>query len=670
MNQFAVFRYIKKYQGVIAAVSLLVGAAFYIIAGQFLQTYTAATVIQYTNAEAESGYAPDGTRIDTTEIYASNVVSLALEELGLDSANMDTVRNGISVEPLFTEEQQMTFEAQLNAGEEAELISSQYLVTFTSGVANGREFPRQVLNQVLEEYSQYYGQNHVNSPGVTNGINDIYSKGYDYIEMMEVIDADLESTLSSLNDKIQANDSFRSYKTGYAFSDLYREFDLIREVEVPQLASNIISRQITKDRDVLLAKYHNRNNDLSIDNTAANTEIEKIIGIIDSYVDMMSESDNTNITYEYILDSVYDNFSYDENGNAQQGGDKTTEYDTLLGVYVNNRSVYENNLIDTAYNQYIQDVFSTAPEQSSEEVLNETQSRIESMVSRINNLYSILADTNDEYNEYLGAANITMLSSVGVTEAIPVARFTVLVICVFGLVGCLGAVVIGRIEDIIHYYALTNKVTGLPNRAGCDNYIALKARKMLSGQSVCTVFKLTNLQEENVRLGRTTGDEMMKAFADILTGVFVPSEDVFVGYNGSGQYLVFADQYNEEKLQSALSQILVVTEQRCENEPYQIQYLVGTACAEKEKCYSIRKLLSIAMTRMDEPQKNAEVQRKQRQAEEESTITFDEVAASSTLDEPSMEETETKPDTESKMFDINEDYYQKFLSTKNKFKGN
>ena len=73
---------------------------------------------------------------------------------------------------------------------------------------------------------------------------------------------------------------------------------------------------------------------------------------------------------------------------------------------------------------------------------------------------------------------------------------------------------------------------------------------------------------------------------------------------------------------------------------------------------------------MDEPQKNAEVQRKQRQAEEESTITFDEVAASSTLDEPSMEETETKPDTESKMFDINEDYYQKFLSTKNKFKGN
>ena len=50
-----------------------------------------------------------------------------------------------------------------------------------------------------------------------NSINDIYSKGYDYIEMMEVIYDSLELTMDVVSEKSGLNEGFRSYTTGYSF---------------------------------------------------------------------------------------------------------------------------------------------------------------------------------------------------------------------------------------------------------------------------------------------------------------------------------------------------------------------------------------------------------------------------------------------------------------------
>ena len=67
-----------------------------------------------------------------------------------------------------------------------------------------------------------------------------------------------------------------------------------------------------------------------------------------------------------------------------------------------------------------------------------------------------------------------MLSSVRVTERFPIMIFTVLIVVVFGVLGCAGAALFGRIEDFIEYYAFTSKVDGLPNRAKCDQFISIR----------------------------------------------------------------------------------------------------------------------------------------------------------------------------------------------------
>lgn len=598
MKDFQIFRYLKQFKYLIAIGSVLAGFMFYYVASNRMQSYTASTVIEYTNTGASEGLAPDGSKIDTSEIYGSYIIAKVIQNLGIDpsTANMDDIRNSITITSIITDEQQQIFDAKVTQGEDASLIATRYMVTFNSGVASGKDYPRAMLNEILDVYSAYYGETHVNSARSPNGVNDIYDKGYDYIEMMDVIDESLTATLQTLNGKISGDSTFRSSVTGYSFSDLYREYELLQNIEVPKITAQILAGKITKNRDILLAKYRNRNNDLSIENSASEQEVEKIMGVIDSYVQMMSDSGNTNITSEYILSDIYD----DTQGGLYSKTDQTTSYDKLFIRYVQDRTGYTANEIDAAYNQYILDTFSDAQEESSEEDQQAVTQAIRSLVEKINTLYADMEETTDEYNEYLGAANISVLSSVGVTEKISINKFTMMIVVVFGVFGCLGAIALGRLWDIIEYYMFTNKTVNLPNRARCDQFITGMESKMLSNSYVCVAFKLTNLQEENRRLGRNAGNQMMKTFARVLTSIFVPSKTVFVAYNDSAQYLVFADEYNPEQTKASLAQMRTVLAQKCEREAFEIEYDEGYACSGEEQSFYIRRLLSIALSRQNE----------------------------------------------------------------------
>ena len=609
MKDFQIFRYLKQFKYLIAIGSVLAGFMFYYVASNRMQSYTASTVIEYTNTGASEGLAPDGSKIDTSEIYGSYIIAKVIQNLGIDpsTANMDDIRNSITITSIITDEQQQIFDAKVTQGEDASLIATRYMVTFNSGVASGKDYPRAMLNEILDVYSAYYGETHVNSARSPNGVNDIYDKGYDYIEMMDVIDESLTATLQTLNGKISGDSTFRSSVTGYLFSDLYREYELLQNIEVPKITAQILAGKITKNRDILLAKYRNRNNDLSIENSASEQEVEKIMGVIDSYVQMMSDSGNTNITSEYILSDIYD----DTQGGLYSKTDQTTSYDKLFIRYVQDRTGYTANEIDAAYNQYILDTFSDAQEESSEEDQQAVTQAIRSLVEKINTLYADMEETTDEYNEYLGAANISVLSSVGVTEKISINKFTMMIVVVFGVFGCLGAIALGRLWDIIEYYMFTNKTVNLPNRAHCDQFIAGMENKMLSNSYVCVAFKLTNLQEENRRLGRNAGNQMMKTFARVLTSIFVPSKTVFVAYNDSAQYLVFADEYNPEQTKASLAQMRTVLAQKCEREAFEIEYDEGYACSGEEQSFYIRRLLSIALSRQNEDrQSDTEAPRK------------------------------------------------------------
>ncbi len=615
MKELDVFRYLKKYRNAIVGLSVLAGVVFYLVAQLYIQQYTAMTVIEYTGQRAQEGYSPDGSPIDVSELYATNLVAQAMKELGIEytEATTDDIRMNVHVEPIITEEDLRIQQSKLDNGQEDyELNPTRYLVSFSCGVRNGRDYSRKVLNQLLQEYAGYYGKTHVNTSQAANPVSDITAKGYDYLEMAEVMDSTLTDMIEHLGDKVSWNGEFRSSATGLSFQDLQSEFAFIRDVEVRQLFSEILEGRITKDRDLLLDKYRNRNNDLSISNSAASYEIERIRGIISAYENAMgefsasystgTEGDEDSLVYQNnVLPDVYDDWNQDEDG-SWDPVDRTAEYDLLLMKYIADRTSYEHNLIDTEYNNYVLAVFAHAPAVSSEADRQRIQGELERVAEKINRLQAAYYETNDEYNEYLGARNIMMLSSVRVTEKFPILLFTVLIVVVFGALGCAGGALLGRIEDFIEYYAFTNKVDGLPNRAKCDQFIAAREKRPIPEDYASVVCKLANLQSENARLGRETGNRMIKDFVEILTSVFVPSSKLFVGNNGAGQYLVFAEGLSGEQVKAALFQIQVLLEQKSKDCGYHVELQTGYACAGQEQCYYIRQLLSIAMKRVSEPQ--------------------------------------------------------------------
>jgi len=549
MKELDVFRYLKKYRAVIAGVSILAGVVFFWAAQFRVQQYTAATVIEYTGSRAAEGLSPDGSAIDPSEIYSTNLVAQAMKSLdiGYTEATIDGIRMGIQVEPVITEEDLQVRESKLNNGEEDyELNPTQYVVSFSCGVGNGKDYPRKVLNQLLQEYGSYYGKTHVNTALAANPVSDLTSKGYDYLEMAEVMDDTLTNLIEDLTNKAGWNGEFRSSRTGRCFQDLVDEFAFIWDVEVRQLFSEILAGRITRDRDV--------------------------------------------------LPNVYDDRDRYEDG-SWAPVDRTAEYDVLPRQYIEDRTLYEHNIIEEDYNNYILSVFEQAPSSSSRADQERIQAEIAALAEKINALQTVYYETNDEYNEYLGAQNILMRSSVRVAERFSIGLFTVLIVVIFGALGCAGAALFGRIEDFIEYYAFTNKVDGLPNRAKCDQFIASRDGRPLPESFACVVCRLTNLQAENARLGREAGDRMLKDFSAILTSVFPTSDRLFVGNNGAGQYLIFAESLGGEQAEAALFQAGVALEQKSREQGYRLELHSGCAQAGKERRYYIRELLSTAMKR-------------------------------------------------------------------------
>ena len=113
MKKFNPWAYIRKFQYLIVAFALLAGIVFYTLVIPF-QTYTASAIIEYTNEGASTGLAPDGTEIDTSEIYSVSVMQGVFERMGLDYSeyNLDEFRSRVSVAEIRSEEEIAIQEAQ------------------------------------------------------------------------------------------------------------------------------------------------------------------------------------------------------------------------------------------------------------------------------------------------------------------------------------------------------------------------------------------------------------------------------------------------------------------------------------------------------------------------------------------------------------------------------
>lgn len=629
MKEFQLSRYIKKWLPMILTVCIGLTVSVYLFL-TFSQTYVASAVIQYNNTGAEEGLSPSGTELDVNEIKSSAVMSEVMNNLKLDNReySIDELISKINIVEVIDEDEKARKEALLEEGEEYVYEPTTYIVSFEAKHGEGKEFARKVLDEVLDVYFSEYSEKYINSGSTVNSISGIYNGNYDYIEMMELIDQNISETLTTLEDRIANDATFRASSTGLSFQDLADRFSFLRSVKVSSLFSRIFEHQITKDKELLVSKYSQRIQNNEISNAAEEKMIQDVLTVINAYVEKMRESGNTNITYEYILDEVYNKEYYDSEGAPIGPGNQTVTYDKLVYSWRDHNEIKEYAAIDSAYCQYIIDVFSRCtgldavwPEEGAEEsspacvsssktcaalntpgyeeIVQDVEQGIQELVDEFNNLYSLTEQTNEEYNEYLGAANISTLSTVSVKESINVALYTGIAAVFLLIVGCCSSILLGRLNDIVQYAFYTDHMTGMNNRLAFDNYLKQMDKRILGPGSICATLAITNQPEINRHAGREAGDELIRYFAESLREAF-KNTNAFIVYNGKAQFVVIAEEITYNHAWSLLQQVKTAVNNRERFRDCAVRYEMGLADAQRDSAFKVRDLLSKAVANQKE----------------------------------------------------------------------
>ncbi len=641
MKEFKLFSYLRSYRAAIVLSSLFMGIVFYsYFSGK--QSYTASAIIQYRNSQAIEGLAADGTEIDVTEIYSAEVMTKVFEKLGMgyDQNNIDAVRAGVHVEAVQSREEAAVQEALNEKGEVATEKPTMYLVSYTVGskdARNAANFSKQILTTMLNVYVETYAENHVNSAIPLYSVDGVYEKEYDYIEMLEILDAAVERASEQLSYKTSVG--FRSAVTGYSFSDLYEEFSLLKSMDLPNAYAYVLGNQITKDQDTLISKYENRIKTAVLKNDKSETESRGVDEIIQAYVEMMRGSNNTDFTHEYILGDVHENYYGIDEG--KKTVHPTTEYDNLMNHYVSERTAYERTLIDIAYDWYILEIYSgsvnegdgvsvriiedpgeaalaetAAGEETAQtgeeaaektttfdvntvvrrEIISSTESqntayeRIKELTDRIDFLYQTTLLTNQEYNQFAGAENIAIMTDTVTAPALNLFVYAVLAVVLFGLVGCVLAVVVGRMLEIFDYYVFTDKKLNIANRAGCDRYISKYGKVLLPSDFVCIAVKMAEIEEKNKRYGREKCDRMMADFCGIFREV-LPADRAFIANNSLGQFVVFLRGADRNQAHAYVQELGSRCVSYNKDAECRISYTCGISVSGGSQIYDIRKLM-------------------------------------------------------------------------------
>ena len=605
MKKFQIMRYIQKVLPVIVVICLLATCAIYFNLNKS-NSFVASEVIHYNDPLAESGLTPKGSKLDVNEIKSSSIMSQVVDRLGLKgSYSVDNLISRVTITPLPDADKLLQKEAKLEEGEEYIYEPSKFIVSFTATSKEGSEFARMILDEMLDVYFSQYSQKYVNITPAKNVTENLNRENYDYIEMAELIEASILDTVSVLYQRAEMNPHYRASATGISFMDLANEFSYLRSVKLSSLFAKIYKYQITKNKTVLVSDYQTRIDNNDIADVKEESIVNDVVAIIDAYVEKMRNSGNTNITFEYILEDVYERDLTSEWLN----GDQTVTYDELIYSWRDHNEAKAHSIIDTAYCQYILDTFTKCTGACENEecqtslktcaqlhdaeytqAMQQVEAELTELIADLTELYEVTQKTNEEYNAYLGASYISVLSTASVKSSINVKLYTAIAFIFLVVLGCGGAIVLGRIGDIVHYIFYTDHLTELNNRAYFDKYLKSMDKMLLDDGTVYCMVDISNLATINAEHTRQTGDGIIKLFTSYLQNAFGKANADFI-YNGNGSFIIVVSNSDYITVEDIMHLFGSQLGERDSFKEIRIEYKVGVAETFNDR-KTARRLLS------------------------------------------------------------------------------
>lgn len=588
MRKFELFRYLKKFSALIFVVALL-GSAFIYYYAKSNQRYTATVVIKYTNSEIADGYTPDGTELDVNEIYSSSVISQAMELLGNDGP-INMIRSRCSVEEVLSDEQKSLNEALIDKGEETTYFPDTYKVNLVVNGSYGADYARNALDAIMQSYCTVYTENYVEQKLSLKPSDNLIESGYDYYECITILENDTNDMLAFLKAKKDDYPDFRSSKTGYSYADLYNIYAQFKSYVIPELYARVLDGPQVRDGEIL-RKF--LSNSIANSDQQESTQTERrdyINSLIEKYVEKNRgiegryyTEDGENISPSYILKDI------DRIG---AGSKSETTYDNLILEMVDIDKLIAGEKIERDFLKEISESFGETGSGSSgtEQSHKELEELIGGYENQLEEYYSVVSETGKELNLSISADYLKMISSVRVYPSVNVNLYLMLAVILFLLVGCIGAVVLGRLSDVVDYLLYTDKKSGLPNRDKLNIYIDSLSKRILPEDFTCFSIQLDNLSTITKRYGYTVGDGMLRDFSGLVS--LMGDTEGVVGYNGIGKYVAFFEQCSSKKAAAILKVLSQqVSEYNAVNPEYPIKFTAAYETSSDNGIYQVRDLL-------------------------------------------------------------------------------
>lgn len=598
MKKFEILRYLKRFSMLIFLLTMA-GAAMIYLYAQGKQQYTASVVLKYTNDGIKDGYAPDGSDLDVNEIYSSTVIAQAMDSLGA-SGRLTTVRSNCSVTPIISEEQEKINDALIEKGEEVTYFPDTYKVSLVVDGKLGGSYARNMLDAIMQSYCTYYTEKYVEQKLSLNPSRNLLDNGYDYYECVRILENDTNDMHDFLLAKRESYPNFRSSQTGYTYKDLCAIYSELKKYEIPKLYAYVLDGPQIRDGKILqkfIANSIADSQNSEAVGTQQRSEIERLIasyveknaGILKSYF----TEGGDNVSSNYILGTIED---------AGAGEKAITTYDNLILELVGIDKTIAADKIDRQFLEETLTAFQNVSFGGTEEEHTQMEQMINDYENELQEYYEIVNTSSKELNLYISADYLKMVSSVRVAPSINIKLYIMLALVLFFVIGCCGAVLLGRMSDIVDYLLYVDKKTGLPNREKLNIYIGEMAGKVLPEAFTCFTLSLDNLSELTKRFGYTVGDGVLKDFAGLVQ--LMGDTEGMRGYNGVGRFVVFFEECSSKKA-AAMIRILdnQVEEYNSLNPEYPIRYTAALATTEETDTYEIRELLRLSQKKWKQMEK-------------------------------------------------------------------
>ena len=595
MQKFDLLRYLKRFGLLVLAVTIA-GTALVYVYCRNNQTYTAKAVIRYTNDKINEGLNPDGTELDTSEIYSSTVIAQAMDALG-QNESPNLIRSSCYVKGIVPDDEKTKQEALLDKGEEVTYVPDMYEVGLTVNSNRGGSYASNMLDAILQSYFTVYTEKHVEEQLEVNPSSGLLEKGYDFYECIYILENDTNEMLNHLKAKRDKYPDYRSSVTGYSYSDLcdiYKEFT---DYVIPSLYAKVIDGPQVIDGDILRKKLTNQIKELQRTEKTNSERRDYLHKIITNYSDKNKamleyhySKDGKGTETDYILKQVEDN---------HERGDVEIVYDKLINEYVSLDKSIRKSQIDRKHKEYLLSVFGAIGSGGSgtEEQHKELSNLINSYEKKLYDYYDTVSKTSREFNNVLSANYLKMHASVTVSQSINTKMYVAIAFAFFLVAGIVLAIIFGRAGDFAKYMLYTDKKTGLANREQIDIFIENLSKEILPDNYACIYLLYSSLFDHTKKYGYKVADKILKDFAGLVNAM--GDENCFIGYNGVGRFVLFTPQCNAKRADTIIEVFgKQVEEYNNINPDYKMEYKAVYAITSDEGNYEVRGILRAAMKKI------------------------------------------------------------------------